>query len=111
MTEDEISRGLRTTNRFTGAPYEPVPAPCKVESVVSTSPGHDGDAHLWKLNRYYEDVVEDVGPEEWELHDLTADPEERHDLASEGHAQLAPLRAILAETRARSRRVPLAANP
>jgi arylsulfatase A-like enzyme len=110
MTEDEISRGLRSTNRFTGAVFEPVPAPCKVESVVASVRGDDGDARLWKLNRYYDDVVEGVGPEEWELHDLTADPEERHDLARERHPQLAPMRAVLAETRERSRLVPLARN-
>ena len=113
MTEDEISRGLRTTNRFTGAPYEPVPPPAKVESVVAALPAEVSDSgavHLWKLNRYYDDVVEGVGPEEWELHDLTTDPEERHDLAPAGHPHLQTLRDILDATRARVRCVPGARN-
>ena len=42
MTEDQISRGLRTTNRFTGTPYEPVGEPCKVESVVCNRPASNG---------------------------------------------------------------------
>ena len=111
MTEDEISRGLRTTNRFTGAPYEPVPAPAKVESVVVTLPDAGGGGeHLWKLNRYYDDVVEGVGPEEWELHDLTTDPEERQDLTPGGDPHLQTLRDILDSTRARVRGVPEARN-
>jgi arylsulfatase A-like enzyme len=108
MTEDEISRGLRTTNRFTNEAFEPVPAPAKVESVVTTLAADDG-AHLWKLNRYY-DVIDGDGPEEWELHDLVADPEERCDLAPDGHPHLSALRAVLDLARAGARRTPTARN-
>ena len=38
MTEDQISRGLRMTNRFTGEPFEPVGEPDKVESVIARLP-------------------------------------------------------------------------
>jgi arylsulfatase A-like enzyme len=81
MTEDEISRGLTTTNRFTHEPFEPVAAPAKVESVIArVASGPDGGHELWKLSRYYDVVDADEGVE-WELYNLTADPEERSNRA------------------------------
>ena len=60
MTEDQISRGLRTTNRFTGEPFEAVGPPAKVESVIARlDTGADGGAELWKLNRYYDQLAPD----------------------------------------------------
>ncbi len=48
---------------------------------------------------------------EWELHDLTADPEERHNLAGDvGGVPLEELRTVLVDTRNRSRRVPTVTN-
>ncbi len=90
MTEDRISRGLRTKNRFTGEPFEPVAAPDKVESVIVR---HAGD--LWKLNHYY-DTLGQSGQTEatesaWELHNLTADPQERTNLS--GDSETATVRA------------------
>jgi arylsulfatase A-like enzyme len=107
MTEDQISKGLRVTNRFTGEPYEPVHAPANVESVIAVLPD---DGHLWKLNRYY-DRLGDATSSQWELHDLTADPEERHDLARAGHPNRPRLEQILAQEREHKRRVPQARNP
>ena len=82
MTEDEISRGLDHVNRFTKVPFEAVAGPAKVESViarVATAP--DGGDELWKLNRYYDRVEIDDGAE-WELYNLSRDPEERTNLAA-----------------------------
>ena len=122
MTEDQISRGLRSVNRFTGEPFVPVPAPANVESVVA-SLGHGNAAHLWKLNHYYERLPEweaahglrapanhDVAPDEWELHDLTADPEERHDRAVESPAELAQMQRVLDAERDAKLRLPSARN-
>ncbi len=125
MTEDEISRGLRSTNRFTGEAYEPVAEPCKVESVVCRRAVANGDPALWKLSHYYERLADweaehgltppfagDPVDDEWELYDLTADPEERANLAVAAPDVVTELRSVLEETRARARRVPsLAARP
>ena len=89
MTEDEISRGLRTVGAISGQEFDPVSAPAAVESVVA-----ELDGGLWKLNRYYSangggkeadpgSVPGADGPEEWELHDLVADPDERTNLAGQ----------------------------
>ena len=70
MTEDQISRGLRMTNRFTGEAFEPVGEPDKVESVITRLPtGRDGALELWKLNHYYERL-----PEWQESRGIPADP-------------------------------------
>jgi arylsulfatase A-like enzyme len=128
MTEDQISRGLRTTNRFTGDPYEPVGAPDKVESVIArlaTAPG--GTDELWKLNHYYDRLTEweesrgipqsPLAPprveSQWELHNLTVDPEERNNLAAvtDGDVVLSQLQAVLERTRDTVRRTPRHVNP
>jgi arylsulfatase A-like enzyme len=70
MTEDEISRGARQENAFTHEPFAAVEPPACVESVIAVL-----DGVLWKLNRYYD--ADGRAGEEWELHDLTGDPEER----------------------------------
>jgi hypothetical protein len=120
MTEDQISRGLRHVNRFTGVPYEPVGEPCKVESVVCRLPAANGDdAGLWKLNHYYDRLVDwqaahgivpplagEPVAEQWELHALDADPEERTNLAGSELAILRELQGVLDDVRACMRRVP-----
>jgi arylsulfatase A-like enzyme len=115
MTEDEISRGLRQTNLFSGDPFEPVGDPGKVETVLTRLPTGEGDTvELWKLNHYYErlDGTSEVD-DEWELHNLTVDPEERTNRASDAEASdvLAQLRAVLDDTRATMRRTPQHVNP
>jgi arylsulfatase A-like enzyme len=124
MTEDEISKGLRTTNPFTGFPFTPVPEPAKVETVIASMPNGGGGAHTWKLNHYYDRLddweaehglgaarTETPATEEWELHDLTSDPEERRDLARDGRPELEVLQKDLATERDEKRRVPTLRNP
>jgi len=111
MTEDQISRGLTTTNRFTHEPFEPVAGPAKVESVIARVPSADDTVELWKLNRYYDDVDVDDGVE-WELYNLTADPEER---TNRVHAPAddeirAHLVGLLASQRSVKRRSPQRVN-
>ncbi len=107
MTEDEISRGLTTVNRFTQEPIQPVAAPAKVESVIARVDTAHGGHELWKLNRYYDQVEVDEGVE-WELYNLTADPEERTNRAgSPDDAEMCRyLVGVLATQRLAKRRTP-----
>ena len=114
MTEDQVTRGLRSTNMFTGKHFDPVGEPAKVESVIAGLPTGDGDApELWKLNRYY-DVIDDSSEvaSQWELHNLTRDPEERTNLAADAEvaAALGELRNVLETTRTCMRRTPRYVN-
>ena len=128
MTEDEISRGLRTTNRFTGDPFEPVSQPNKVESVITRLPTGDGGAdELWKLNHYYDRLADweqsrgirqrPLAPPpadpQWELHNLTVDPEERVNLADavDRVTVFWRLQSVLEHTRDIARRTPQHVNP
>jgi arylsulfatase A-like enzyme len=123
VSEDEISRGLRMTNRFTGEPFLAVGEPAKVESVVVPSRDDDGAARWWKLNHYYDrlrewedahgigrPVDDDTVDDEWELHDLTNDPEERRDLSRERGALFESLRRTLDAERERNCLVPTSRN-
>ncbi len=113
MTEDQITMGLRMTNMFTGDPFEPVGEPAKVESVITRLPtGTDGAAELWKLNRYYDRLDDSSDVEsQWELHNLSVDPEERANRANTDDANvLSQLRTVLDETRASMRRTPRHVN-
>ena len=127
MTEDQISRGLRMTNRFTGEAFEPVGEPDKVESVITRLPtGRDGALELWKLNHYYERLPEwqelrgipadPFAPlpvdAQWELHNLSTDPEERTNVATDAAATAirAQLETLLERTRDEMRRTPQHVN-
>ncbi len=125
MTEDDVSRGLTPTSIVNGQAYEPVPYPAHVESVITSLPTGAGDAsEVWKLNHYYERLDEfdrahglpanpfAPPPAEaaWELHNLTADPEERRNRATEDAHVLADLQGILDEQRERKRRLPQLRN-
>ncbi len=120
MTEDDVSRGATGRNLFSGQAYEPVAEPAKVESVVTHLPtGPDGAAQLWKLNHFYErlDQWEEehglTGPfpppppaeSEWEVYNLTTDPEERSNLVGDG-APLSTLTTVLETVREERRRLP-----
>ena len=76
-------------------------------------PTAEGAAELWKLNHYYDRLegTSDVD-DEWELHNLTADPEERTNRAADAAAAvvLAQLRAVLGDTREKMRRTPQHVN-
>jgi hypothetical protein len=127
MTEDQISRGLRMTNRFTGEAFEPVGEPDKVESVITRLPtGRGGVPELWKLNHYYDRLPEwqesrgipadPFAPPpvdaQWELHNLTTDPEERTNLAAVAAVSSirAQLETVLERTRDEMRRTPQHVN-
>jgi arylsulfatase A-like enzyme len=114
MTEDQITMGLRTVNLFSGEPFDPVGEPGKVESVITHLPsGEAGALELWKCNRYYDrlDGSSEVA-DQWELHNLTVDPEERANLITEADAApvLARLRTLLDDTRSSMRRTPQHVN-
>ena len=124
MTEDQISRGLNTTNRITGESYDPVGEPANVESVIVMLANDDGTDELWKLNHYYERLPEweaavrinpvatagDPTPSEWELHSLTADPQERRNLATNDDAPIERMRALLVAARDAHRHAPRVTN-
>jgi arylsulfatase A-like enzyme len=125
-TEDHIDAGLRQNNRFTGDRFVPVAAPANIESVVVALPeGDDGGSRLWKLNQYYDRLVEweaahrvaaaagaDPEPVEsqWELYDLSADPEERNNLWTTPDVPVTRLLQVLESAREGYRRVPLHRN-
>ena len=110
MTEDDVTQSVSQRNVLTGEPFESLRPPKRIESVVATLPtGEKGAPELWKLNHYYErldgweaehGIAADKGAgpaaePEWELHNLTADPEERHNLAGDGGDTLSDMRAVL----------------
>jgi arylsulfatase A-like enzyme len=126
MTEDDVTRGLTMTNMFTGKPYEAVAEPSKVESIIATLPtGPAGTSELWKLNHYYDrldefDQTHDLPPNpfagpaaapEWELHNLTLDPEERDNRHGKSPDALAELKGILETEREAKRLLPRLRNP
>ena len=130
MTEDDVARGLSRLGLVSGQEYEPVPYPSHVESVITSRPTGSGDdtagAAVWKLNHYYERLDEfdqahglpanpfAAPPAEpaWELHNLTADPEERRNLAGDAAAAavLRDLQGVLDEQREAKRRLPQLRN-
>jgi hypothetical protein len=112
MTDDDISRGDRQRNIVTREPYDAVAGPGRVESVIARiASGPAGEPELWKLTRYFAELDDDSGGE-WELHNLTRDPEEREDLASDPAdpadrpRELDAMRAVLGLTRDRKRLTP-----
>ena len=125
MTDDDVSRGSTTANMFTGEPFEPVAFPSRVESVIATLPtGADGADELWKLNHYYErlddwDAAHGIpknpfaGPAaepQFELHNLTADPDERHNRVNDATQPLSQLQSVLDSQRDTKRLVPSLRN-
>ena len=126
MTEDDISRGLSTKNILTGEPYPPVDTPCYIESTIASLPtGPEGTDELWKLNHYYERLDDwneahgisknpFAGPAAepaFELHNLTADPEERHNHAEDARETLHQMQAVLNAQRDAKRNLPRLRNP
>ena len=125
MTEDDITTGLNHNNVLTGEPFDPVPPPAYIESLVATLPtGVAGAGELWKLNHYYERLDDwntdhgvaanpFAGPAAdpvFELHNLTADPEERSNLADASSPELSELMSILEAQRDEKRLLPSLRN-
>ena len=98
MTEDDVGRGLSRLGMVSGQEYEPVPYPSHVESVITSLPTGAGagteprrkcgnsttttsdstsstEAHGLPPNPFAPPPAESA----WELHNLTADPEERQE--------------------------------
>jgi arylsulfatase A-like enzyme len=120
MTEDDVTRGLNQRNILTGEPFDAMDAPRYIESVLATLPtGTDGSLELWKLNHYHEGLAawhadhgiapsnggRDADPQ-WELHNLTADPEERHNLSGEALDAIGNMQTILETERDAKRLLP-----
>lgn len=126
MTEDQVTRGSRQRSFVTDEAYEPVAEPANVESVIANLPtGEAGTPELWKLSHYYERLDEwdaahglpGPGPfasepaeSEWELYNLTTDPDERHNLDTSG-ATAGGLGRLLEAQRDAKRVVPRHLNP
>jgi arylsulfatase A-like enzyme len=125
MTEDDVTRGLTEVNILTGTPFEPVSPPVNIESVLAVLPtGTGGAEELWKLNHYYErldDWYADrgvapnpfLGPAagpDWELHNLTSDPEERHNRIADDPGAATRMKSVLESERENKRRIPRLRN-
>ena len=125
MTEDAVSRGGSQTNVLTGKPFEPVPYPTNIESVVGFLPtGPDGSAELWKLNHYYERLdawyadrgvaanpfAGPAAEPNYELHNLSRDPSERDNRYSEDTAAASAMLTLLETERDAKRRIPALRN-
>jgi hypothetical protein len=121
MTEDDVTHSVSQRNVLTGEPFESLQPPKRIESVVATLPtGENSAPELWKLNHYYERLDEwnaehgiappsDAGPAAepaWELHNLTTDPEERHNLSGEVPDVIRDMRATLEAQRDTKRLLP-----
>jgi arylsulfatase A-like enzyme len=124
MTEDDVTRGVTQTNILNGTPFDALTPPINIESVLTTLPtGDSGAPELWKLNHYYERLddwyaAQGVAPNPfaapaaepfYELHNLTADPEERVN-RSDDHASLSAMQTILEHQRDHKRRIPQLRN-
>jgi hypothetical protein len=125
MTEDNPSKGSSQVNILNGTPFDAVGQPSNIESVITTLPtGPDGTDELWKLNHYYERLdawYEHMGfaknpflapPADpiFELHNLTTDPDERHNLAADSSSILSQLTSVLDNQRDAKRLVPALRN-
>ncbi len=125
MTEDDVTRGVTQVNILNGTPFEAISPPVNIESVIATLPtGQGGGRELWKLNHYYERLddwyaAQGVAPNpfltpaaapEWELHNLTVDPEERHNQVLDDRATTSAMKSVLDTERDAKRLIPKLRN-
>jgi arylsulfatase A-like enzyme len=125
LTEDNVTRGASQRNVLTGETFEAMGPPACIESVVASLPtGDAGAPELWKLNHYYERLDEwnaahaiappagaaPAAEPSWELHNLSADPEERRNLAAEDADAFSQMRSVLDDQRELKRLVPAVRN-
>ena len=123
MTEDNVTSGEAQANVLTGERFEALVPPTCIESVVASLPtGADGASELWKLNHYYERLDEwnaergiptapgatPAAEPAWELHNLTADPEERSNRSTDAPSTLSEMRTVLEAQRNEKRLLPSA---
>jgi len=126
MTEDDVTRGYTQTNILTGTPFDALTPPACIESVVASLPTGDGGSdELWKLNHYYERLDDwnadhGIAPNPfappaaepvWELHNLTADPDERHNRVDDATDALSQMQTVLGAQRDEKRLLPSLRNP
>jgi arylsulfatase A-like enzyme len=126
MTEDDVTRGVTQVNILSGAPFEPISPPVNIESVLAALPtGPGGAQELWKLNHYYERLddwyaAQGIAPNpflapaaepEWELHNLTVDPQERNNRAFDEPATASRMKSVLETERDAKRLIPMLRNP
>jgi arylsulfatase A-like enzyme len=118
MTEDDVSRGSHQINLFSGQPYDAVPQPSNIESVITTLPtGPGGAEEIWKLNHYYGQSATDgerLEPGDgtvFELQNLSTDPDERRNHADEAAEVLDQLHRLLIAERESKRRQPNHRDP
>lgn len=126
MTEDDVSRGLSQRGAVSGEPYDAVSFPSRVESVIAALPtGPGGGDELWKLNSYYErlddweashglSAPESAAPPaepQFEVHNLTVDPEERINRVDDAPEARSGLLSLLERERDAKRRVAAHRNP
>ncbi len=93
--------------------------------MITTLPtGNDGSQELWKRNHYYERLDEwnaghgikanpfaaPAAEPAFELHNLSTDPEERHNRIGDATTQLGQLQSVLAAQRDEKRLVPSLRN-
>ncbi len=127
MTEDDVTRGLTQTNILTGKPFEPVehavvhrvgdrhaadrrrtaPTSCGSSTTTTSASTTGTPTTASPPNPFAAPAAEPV----FELHNLTADPEERHNLAGESTDELSRLQSVLGEQRDAKRLVPSLRNP
>jgi arylsulfatase A-like enzyme len=125
MTEDDVTRGVTQVNILNGKPFEPVAPPINIESVITSLPtGHGGAQELWKLNHYYERLddwyaaqgvastpfLSPAAEPEWELHNLTVDPDERHNQAADSPSTVSMMKSVLETERDAKRLIPALRN-
>ena len=126
MTEDDVTRGFTQNNILTGKPFDALAPPSCIESVITTLPtGAGGAEELWKLNHYYERLDEwnadhgiaanpfaaPAAEPVWEMHNLTTDPEERHNRVDDATDALSTLQSVLDAQREQKRLLPSLRNP
>ncbi len=125
MTEDDVTSGATPVNVINGTRFDSVAPPVNIESVIAPLPtGDDGSPELWKLNHYYERLddwyaAQGVAPNpflgapaepEWELHNLTIDPEERHNRADSDPGTVSAMQSVLESQRNAKRLIPTLRN-
>jgi arylsulfatase A-like enzyme len=125
MTEDNVTKGSTQVNILNGKPFEAIGSATNIESVVTALPtGDHGGGELWKLNHYYErldDWYEEKGIERnpflgpaadslFELHNVTTDPDERQNRATDAPDVLSQMRSVLDLQRDAKRRIPSLRN-
>ena len=126
MTEDDVTRGVTQVNILNGTPFEPVTPPTNIESVITSLPTGDGRCRrvveVEPLLRAPRRLVRErkasrripflppAAEPQWELHNLTVDPEERHNRAHDDVATLSTLQSVLETERDAKRLIPRLRN-